>query len=100
MYYTVTFRRVRESLLQWKSSKYYLFICLRACVRACAGALACMWILGRVGVCVRIIACSLAYPARNAYAPCCDVICGPSGSTTFFDILINGAIFGKKSHKT
>jgi hypothetical protein len=26
--------------------------------------------------------------------PYCDVICGASGSTTFFDILINGAIFG------
>jgi hypothetical protein len=30
---------------------------------------------------------SVANPARNAYAPYCDVICGPSVSTTFFYIM-------------
>ena len=55
-----------------------------------------MRVLVRVGVWMRIRAYSLANPARKAYAPYCDVICGPSVSTTFFDILINGAIFRKK----
>jgi hypothetical protein len=36
----------------------------------------------------------LANSARNSYAPYC-VICGPSFSTIFFGILINGVIFGK-----
>ena len=31
--------------------------------------------------------CSLTYPACKAYVPCCDVICGPSGSNIFFDII-------------
>jgi hypothetical protein len=59
----VTVRRVRESLLPWKRNKYYIFVC--ACVRAC----------------------SLVYTAYNSYAPYSDVICGPSGSTIFFDII-------------
>ena len=45
-------------------------------------ARACVRVLGLVGVCMRIRPCSLANPARNAYAPYCDVICGPSVSTT------------------
>jgi hypothetical protein len=57
-------------------------------MRVVAGA------LGRVHVHARV--CSLAYPAFNAYAPYCDVICCPSGSTMFLDIIINGAVFGKK----
>ena len=63
--------RVRESLLSWKSNEYYIFVCV------CA----------RVNVCMREGTCSLAYPACNAYAPYCDVICGPSGSTMFFVII-------------
>ena len=35
---------------------------------------ACMWLPGRVGVCMRIHVYSFANPARNAYAPYCDVI--------------------------
>jgi hypothetical protein len=54
---------------------YYLFVCV------------CMWVTRSVGICMRIRACNLAYPACNAYAPYCDVICGPSISTTFFDII-------------
>jgi hypothetical protein len=50
----------RTILLLWKSSKYYILVCL----------------------CMHISAYSVANPARNAYAPYCDVI--------------NGAIFGKK----
>ena len=40
-----------------------------------------------VCVCMPMQACSLAYPACNSYAPYCDVICDPSGSTIFFDII-------------
>jgi hypothetical protein len=42
-------------------------------------------------VCMRIRACSLAYPACHAFAPYCDVICGPSVFAIFFAV-----IFGKK----
>jgi hypothetical protein len=79
--YNSTLRRVRESLLPWRRNKYYIFVCVRAC--AC--------------LCVR--ACSLAYPACNAYAPYCDVICGPHSLHHIFrHYLINGAIFGKESY--
>jgi hypothetical protein len=53
-------------------------------------------VCSRACVCMRVRARNLACPACNAYAPYCDVICGPSVSITFFDSLINGAIFGKK----
>ena len=76
--YNVTLRRASESLLPWKSNKYYIF-CL--CMRAC------LWVTGQVCVCLRISACSLANPACNAYAPYCDVICGSSEPTTFFAII-------------
>ena len=77
--YNVTLRRVRESLLPWKTEKYYIsvYVHARACVR----------VLERVGVCMRVSACSLANPACNAYVPHCDVISGPSVSTKFFDII-------------
>jgi hypothetical protein len=74
--YDVTLTVIRESFLR-KSNKYYACVC--------------------VSVYARARACSFAYPACNAYAPYCDVIYGPSGSTIFFDIIfINGAIFRKK----
>jgi hypothetical protein len=58
---------------------------------------ACTWVSKRVDMCVRIRAYSLAIPARNAYAPCCDVICGPLSLHYIFRYcLINSAIFGKK----
>jgi hypothetical protein len=56
-------------------------------VCACMRVRACMWVPGLVGVCMRIRACSLASPARNACAPYCDVICGPSVSAVFFEII-------------
>jgi hypothetical protein len=40
--------------------------------------------------------CSLSYLARKAYAPYFIVICGLSGCTIFFHILVNGTIFRKK----
>ena len=83
--YNVTLRRVRESLLPWKSNKYYWLVCVCACAYVRVRAL--MWVPGSLGVCMRIRACSLTNPACNAYAPYCDVIYGPSVSTTFFDII-------------
>jgi hypothetical protein len=62
---------------------------LSVCVRARSG----VWVPKRVDLCMRVRICSLAYTACNAYASYCDVICVPSGFTTFFDI--NGTIFGK-----
>ena len=58
---------------------------------------ACVRVPGSVGVCMRIRACSLANPTRNAYEPCCDVICGPLTPPNFspLDYLINGTIFGE-----
>jgi hypothetical protein len=76
--YNLSFRRVRQSLLPWKSSTYYIFVCVCVRVRACI----CVGVWARGFMHVR--ACSVAYPACNAYAPYCDVICGPSGFTTFF----------------
>jgi hypothetical protein len=56
-----------------------------------------MWVHGHVSVYMRVGECNLAYAACNAYAPYCDVICGPLGLHHIFrHHLINGAIFGKK----
>jgi hypothetical protein len=42
---------------------------------------------GRVGVCMGVRACSLAYPACNSYALYVTSLCGPSGLSMFFDII-------------
>jgi hypothetical protein len=39
--------------------------------------------------------CSFSYPACNAHALPYTVICGLAGSTTFFYIALNGAVFRK-----
>ena len=83
--YNVILRRVRELLLPCKSNKYYIFVCVCVCV--CARSPANVHVPGRMGVCMQVLACSLAYPARKSYIPYCDVICGPSGSTSFFDLI-------------
>jgi hypothetical protein len=73
--YDVTLRRIWKTLLPWKNNKYYILVCV------------CMGVPGHVGMCMGIYACSLANPACNAYAPCCDIICGPLVATTFFNII-------------
>jgi hypothetical protein len=78
--YNVALRRVQETIVAVEKQQV-LFVGL--CVHRCA----CMWVPGRMGVCMRASACNLANPARNAYAPYCDVICGPSVSIKFFDII-------------
>jgi hypothetical protein len=78
-YYWVAFTK---PLLLWKSCEYFLLVCVYMRARTCVHV-----VTGRVGVCMRIRVCSLANPAWNAYAPYCDVICGPSYSTPFFDII-------------
>ena len=112
MYVYVTLGRVNESFLSWKSSKYYIFLCvcvrarisellftwksskyyifLCVCVRACARDCvhAGIWEPGSLGVSMSVSACSIAYPARNSYTPNCDAICGLSGSTRFFENIL------------
>ena len=68
----VILMRVRVSLLPWKRNKYYTF-----------------W------VCV----CSLSYPASKARAPYFIVICGLSGSITFFHTS-KTARFSEKRYRT
>jgi hypothetical protein len=70
-----------EPFLLWKNNKYYILVCV------CMLARACMRVFGRVGLCIHIRAYSLANPTRKTYAPYCDVICGPSFSIIFFDII-------------
>jgi hypothetical protein len=82
--YNVTMRHISEITVAME--KQY-FMCMR--VHACMKVPKCM------GMSMHVRACSLAYPASNAYAPYCDVICGPSVST-FFNIISIGAIFRKK----
>ena len=69
--YNVTLRRVRESSLHRKSTKCYQFFSVRVCVRAAALASGCV----------------------HVRAPYCDVICGPSGHTTFFVIMSYKGLF-------
>ena len=68
-----------------------LFVCARA-VLVCVCVCVCV-----PGPCMRVRACNLDYPACNAHAPYCDVICDPCGSSKFFDIISETArLSGKK----
>jgi hypothetical protein len=53
----------------------------------------CVWVPGNVGVCMRLRAYSLAYPACKVYEPYCDVICGLWLHPIFRHYLRNGTIF-------
>jgi hypothetical protein len=91
--YNVTLRRVHEPLLMWKSNKYFLLlsVCVRACVRVCVRARACMWVLGRAGVCMKpCLSCrQLLWTTlwRHSWPLCLH--------HTFRHYHLNGAIFGK-----
>ena len=76
-------RRVYESLLLWTSNKYYI----PSCVCVCVHLRTCVHVPGHVGMRMRVRAYNLAYPACNAYASFCDVICNPTVDTIFFDII-------------
>ena len=68
--YNVTLRSVTESLLLWKSDKYYLLVCVCARVRACvySGAWACACAYVHVALltphakCMRHIVTSFVFP--------------------------------------
>ena len=81
--YNVILRRVHVTAIG-VGKQQILYICLCVCVCVCVGAR------------VRVVACNLAYPECNAYTPYCDVICGSSGSISYFGI-INDMIFAKKA---
>ena len=83
--YYVTVRCVHVLLLLWKRIKCYIFVCMCAGERVllCADAQE----PRRMDVCACARACNLAYPACNAYAPYCVVICGFSHSSRFFDTM-------------
>ena len=69
--YNVTLRRVRESLLPWKSNNYYLLVC----------------------VCVHVVLL-IQHTTRMRHV---DFICGPLFLHHIFrNYLLNGAIFRKK----
>jgi hypothetical protein len=57
---------------------------------------ACVRVLGREGVCIRVLVCSLAYPAGNTYAPYCDNLWPLWLHHIFRHYLVNSAIFGQK----
>jgi hypothetical protein len=65
--YNVTLRRDLETIVAVEKQQVLHIACF-----------ACMRVPGSEGMCMRIRAYSLANPARDAYVPYCDVICGPS----------------------
>jgi hypothetical protein len=71
--YNVTLRHVRLE------KQEVLHICLCVCER--------VWVLGRLGLCMCVRMCSLAYPAGYTNALYFVAIYGISGATKFFDII-------------
>ena len=59
-----------KPLLPWKNNKFYISVCVRACVRArvCVCGWLGGWMPGPVGKCKCASAYSLAYPACNTHA--------------------------------
>jgi hypothetical protein len=72
----------------WSGPIYAVFPYLLVCV--------CMWVPGRVDVCMRIRACRLAISACNAFAPYLTSFVVPQSPSRFWHYLLNGAIFGEK----
>jgi hypothetical protein len=96
--YNVTFRRICEKLLPWKSNKHYTYICVCVCVWDSVGACVCVLVCvcgevaGRVGVCMRaraLVAFRTHHATRHR---------GLSGSTTFFDIISQTAWSSEKCY--
>jgi hypothetical protein len=77
--YNVTLNRVHGTTVTVEK-QYYLLVC--ACVRVCAGV--CVGTRARAHELTWMYTC---LPPCKAYAPYCDVIFGPSVSTTFVDII-------------
>ena len=79
--YNVTFKSLHKIIIVLENQKlFHISLCV------CAHPCVCVWVPGRVDVCMRARACSLAYSACNAYTPYW-VICSMSGFTKFFDII-------------
>jgi hypothetical protein len=74
----VILRRVRETVVIVQRQQLLRTLCVCVCV--C------------VSVCVALV----IQHVKRLPPPYYIVICGPSDSTIFFDIIINGMIFGKK----
>jgi hypothetical protein len=98
---TLTWRRLREYLLPWTKNivnivnivknKYNLLVC----VCMCAGA--CVWVPGRVGVCLRISALSFLIQHVTRMRHIVKLFVATRSPPHFFrNYLINGAIFGKE----
>jgi hypothetical protein len=84
--YNATLKRVRESMLQWKSNKYCLLVCVCVRVRLYPGAWACAWAYVHVALSSMQRVCAILW--RH--------LCPFSVRHIFQHYLINGAIFGKK----
>jgi hypothetical protein len=90
-----TLCRTRHTLYVYVNTKARSRIIVAVEIKICY-TLVC--VCARVLGSVHVRACSLAYLACDAYALCCDVICGPSGSTTFSALSHKWYDFRKKSH--
>ena len=91
--YNVTLRCFRESLMPWKSDKYYIFVCV--CVRLLA--FACVHVGARVCGHIHALACIL--PCLYSMQRVCAMLWRHLWPFTLDQIfrhyLINGEIFGK-----
>jgi hypothetical protein len=60
--YNITLRRVCESLLLWKSSKYYIFVCVHVHKCGCPGTWVHVALLIQYAMCMRHIVTSFVAP--------------------------------------
>ena len=82
----VTLRQVHESLLQWKSNKYYIFVCLCVFFKACE----CVW----VGY--RTPACACTRVAFSSIQRACALLSAASLFHHIFRLYLTKARFSKK----